>query len=85
MDLYERALKYIPNCYKLWFNYLKEQMEDLGGRSTFLSTRFEEMIDHFEKALIYMHKMPNIWLMFASYSASLKKFTLTRNIYDRAL
>lgn len=29
--------------------------------------------------------MPNIWLMYASYTASIKKLTFTRNIYDRAL
>ncbi|CAD8151307.1 unnamed protein product [Paramecium octaurelia] len=85
IDLYERAFKYIPNCYKLWFNYLKEQLEDLGGRSTFLSNKFEEMISYFERALVYMHKMPNIWLMYAEYSASLQKYTHTRNVYDRAL
>lgn len=60
-------------------------MEDLGGRSTYLSPRFESMIDKFESALVYMHKMPNIWLMFADYTASLHKLSLTREIYDRAL
>lgn len=29
------------------------------------------MIEYFEKSLIYMHKMPNIWLMYAEYCASL--------------
>lgn len=85
MDLYDRALRHIPNCYKLWFNYLKEQMEDLGGRSTYLSPRFDEMLEKFENSLVYMHKMPNIWLMYADYAASLNKITLTRQIYDRAL
>ena len=42
--------------------------------------------DIFERALVYMSKMPKIWLDYAKYLAKVcKSVTLTREVYDRAL
>jgi pre-mRNA-splicing factor SYF1 len=41
IDLYERALKFIPNCYKLWFNYLKESLENLKNIKSYLADEYD--------------------------------------------
>ena len=33
-DLYERALKYLPSCYKLWYNYLVELIDSVKYKCT---------------------------------------------------
>jgi pre-mRNA-splicing factor SYF1 len=76
--LYERALKYIPNCYKLWFNYLKESLENLRSVRSYLGNQFAEVTQLFERSLVYMHKvtthpyrkMPNIWMLYTEFLAS---------------
>lgn len=57
VDLYERALKYIPNCYKLWFNYLKESLENLKHVRSYLANQFTDVTLLFERSLVYMHKV----------------------------
>ena len=40
----------------------------------------------FEKALVYMNKMPKIWLDYAKFVGKYcGEVSLTRSIYDRAL
>lgn len=46
----------------------------------------EVVAELFEKSLVYMSKMPKIWLDYAKYLAKVcKSVTKTREVYDRAL
>ena len=43
------------------------------------------MNEDFNKAMMYMHKMPKIWLAYCSFLMRQKKITATRRVFDRAL
>jgi pre-mRNA-splicing factor SYF1 len=49
--------------------------------------QFSQVVkDLFEKALVYMNKMPKIWLDYAKFVGKhCGEVSLTRPIYDRAL
>lgn len=58
--IYERALAIMPRSYKLWHLYLTERTEALKDKSV-RNRRYELLIDTYERALVYMNKMPRIW------------------------
>lgn len=58
--LFERALKFLPRCYKLWHAYLSLRSTRLEFVSI-ASKRYETLVNTFERALVHMHKMPVIW------------------------
>ena len=46
----------------------------------------EVVAELFEKALVYMNKMPKIWLDYSKYLSKVcKSISRTREVYDRAL
>ena len=92
--LYQRALYYLPGSYKLWYNFLKESRkfvkrnmhEFLKPDETKVESFTAVVSDLFERALIYMSKMPKIWLDYAKYLAKeCGSISQTRDVYDRAL
>jgi pre-mRNA-splicing factor SYF1 len=93
--LYQRALSYIPGSYKLWYNFLRESKkfvknnihEYLNEEKQTDSQDFTKVVsDLFERALVYMSKMPKIWLDYAKYLSKVcNSLSLTREVYDRAL
>lgn len=54
----------------------------LCGRS---ALRYNILINTYERALVHLHKMPRIWLDYGELLMRLKKGTLTRRTFDRAL
>jgi len=84
VDLYERALRYLPGSYKLWYNYLKECVENMEHKPMF-SKRYEVINEIFERSLIFMHKMPRIWIMYGEFLMKQNLITRTRQLFDRAL
>ena len=46
---------------------------------------YTEVNEDFNKAMMYMHKMPKIWLAYCSFLMRQKKITATRRVFDRAL
>ena len=43
------------------------------------------MNNDFDDALVYMHKMPKIWLSYCQFLMRQRKITQTRRTFDRAL
>ena len=83
--LFERALREIPGCYKLWYHYLRERVEALEGLPI-VHPHFAQVRNTFERSLAYMHKMPRIWQMFLDFLVhKARLLTLTRHSFDRAL
>jgi hypothetical protein len=39
----------------------------------------------FERALVFMHKMPRIWIDYCAFLVDQRKITRTRRVLDRAL
>lgn len=82
--LFERALKEMPGSYKLWRRYLAIRVEQLKGKSV-LDPSYKEVNNCFERALVFMHKMPRIWLDYCQLLIDECEITLTRRTFDRAL
>ncbi|KAK6917477.1 hypothetical protein RJ641_018228 [Dillenia turbinata] len=82
--IYERALKALPGSYKLWHAYLRERLE-LVRNLPITHPQYETLNNTFERALITMHKMPRIWIMYLNSLVEQKLITRTRRTFDRAL
>ncbi|PIA40997.1 hypothetical protein AQUCO_02300046v1 [Aquilegia coerulea] len=87
--IYERALKALPGSYKLWHAYLRERLQlvrnlPITTTATIHST-YETLNNTFERALVTMHKMPRIWVMYLQTLTHQKLLTQTRRTFDRAL
>jgi pre-mRNA-splicing factor SYF1 len=82
--LYERALKELPGSYKLWRAYLQERMAQVRNRAI-THPSYEAVNRVFERALVFMHKMPRIWLDYVAFLALQRFVTRTRRVFDRAL
>lgn len=64
--IYERALSFIPRSYKLWHAYLQDRGESLKSKSI-RNRKYELLIETYERALVYMNKMPRIWYVRNSF------------------
>ncbi len=82
--LYERAVKELPGSYKLWYRYLRVLRLQVRGRCV-TDPLHDHIINCFERSLVFMHKMPRIWMDFCSYLVGLQKVTMCRRVFDRAL
>ncbi|KAK9267469.1 hypothetical protein L1049_009895 [Liquidambar formosana] len=82
--IYERALKALPGSYKLWYAYLRERLE-LVRNLPITHSQYETLNNTFERALVTMHKMPRIWIMYLQTLTLQKRLTRTRRTFDRAL
>lgn len=82
--IYERALKELPGSYKLWYNYLRARRKQTRGKCI-VDPGNEQLINAFERALVFMHKMPRIWMDYCSFMITQCKITRTRHVFDRAL
>lgn len=82
--VYERALKELPGSYKLWYNYLKTRRKQTRGK-LITDSIYEEVNNAFERSLVFMHKMPRIWMDYCLFMTYQCKLSRTRHIFDRAL
>ncbi|KAI7844217.1 hypothetical protein COHA_002351 [Chlorella ohadii] len=82
--LFERALAALPGSYKLWHAYLSERLEAVRGLAPNHSS-VEALNNCFERAMVSMHKMPRIWIMYLEFMLGQKFITRTRRLFDRAL
>ncbi|KAJ2849005.1 pre-mRNA-splicing factor syf1 [Coemansia brasiliensis] len=84
--IYERALKALPGSYKLWRNYLLHRTNLMKGKNPFYFQRdFDKTLVCFERALLLLHKMPQIWLMYIRFIKRQPDVTKVRRVCDRAL
>jgi len=82
--IYERSLKELPGSYKLWYAYLRTRREQLKG-VCINSPAYEDVNNAHERALVFMHKMPRIWIDYCKFLVAQNKITRTRRTFDRAL
>ncbi|KAH7837308.1 hypothetical protein Vadar_012345 [Vaccinium darrowii] len=82
--IYERALKSLPGSYKLWYAFLRERLE-LVRNLPITHKEYQKLNNTFERALVTMHKMPRIWIMYLLTLTEQKLVTKTRRTFDRAL
>ncbi|VVD00889.1 unnamed protein product [Leptidea sinapis] len=82
--IYERALKELPGSFKLWYNYLKVRRNQIRG-CCITDPSYEDVNNCFERSLVFMHKMPRIWMDYCSFLTDQCKITATRKAFDSAL
>lgn len=75
--VYERALAALPGSYKLWVAYLTERHAHVKGKHPD-SPAFDRMDTVFERAIVYMHKMPVIWVLYCTNLVEHKRWTRAR-------
>ena len=72
--LFERALKALPGSYKLWHMYLRERRDKIKHKCI-TDPAYESLNNTFERALVFMHKMPRIWLDYTKLLQMQRKVT----------
>lgn len=82
--IYERALKELPRSYKIWYRYLRTRLQQVRNRSI-EDPENESVIQCFEKSMVYMNKMPRIWLDYCSFMMDLGNITKTRILFNNSL
>ncbi|KAJ2801263.1 pre-mRNA-splicing factor syf1, partial [Coemansia guatemalensis] len=84
--IYERAIRYLPGSYKLWHRYLTFRLSKLRGRNPLhFEAEFRKTNLCFERALLLLHKMPDLWLLYMRLLRKQADVTATRRGFDRAL
>lgn len=82
----ERACAHLPRSYKLWKMYLEIRVKHLRNVNPALfSSEYNKVNALFERSLILLNKMPQIWEMYLSFLMSQPLVTRTRQVFDRAL
>lgn len=69
---------------QLWHAYLEERKLAVRGQSL-TAHAVDALNNTYERALVTMHKMPRIWLMYLEHLMGQKLLTRTRRTLDRAL
>lgn len=70
--------------YKLWYNYLRQRVSQLKDRCI-TDPLYEDVNNAFERALVFMHKMPRIWMDYCTLMTEQCYITRTRQVFDRSL
>ena len=83
--IYQVSLYYLPGSYKLWYHYLKEEREYVKSNYNFPNKHYEEVNRIHEQALIYMMKMPIIWMNYIQFMMEQNSITKTKIIFNKAL
>ena len=83
--IYLVSLHYLPGSYKLWYNYLKEEREYAKANYNIPNKYYDEVNKLHEQALIYMMKMPKIWIDFIQFMFEQNLITKTKTIFNKAL
>lgn len=82
--IFERALKELPGSYKLWYNYLRTRRKQVRGKCP-TDPMYEEVNNTFERSIVFMHKMPRIWMDYCAFMSGQCKISRSRHVFDRAL
>uniref|UniRef100_A0A2K5CTL8 Pre-mRNA-splicing factor SYF1 n=1 Tax=Aotus nancymaae TaxID=37293 RepID=A0A2K5CTL8_AOTNA len=83
-QLYEWALKLLPCSYKLWYRYLKARRAQVK-HCCVTEPAYEDVNNCYERAFVFMHKMPRLWLDYCQFLMDQGRVTHTRRTFDRAL
>ncbi len=74
----------MPRSYKIWQRYLKERRTE-AGKNCIGDTAYELANAAYDRCLIFLNKMPRIWIEYCEFLASQEYITLTRRTLDKAL
>ncbi|OEH78794.1 putative XPA-binding protein [Cyclospora cayetanensis] len=88
--IYERAVRSLPGSYKLWRRYLLERValcksiaQPPSGPSA--APLYAATNAAFERCLVHLSRMPEIWRMYLSFLQEQQQLTRCRRAFDAAL
>lgn len=64
---------------------MRTRRKQIRGKSIVNDQMAEELNNAFERSLVFMHKMPRIWMDYCSFMTIQCKITKSRHLFDRAL
>lgn len=82
--LYQKAIADNVGSYKLWHAFLLLGIRQLGDRCLD-DPLFVDVTRNYEEALVFMHKMPRIWIEYCTLLTKQLYITKTRRAFDKAL
>ncbi|XP_954620.1 rna-processing protein, putative [Theileria annulata] len=82
---YEKAVKYIPLSYKVWYNYVKDLVEDISEPFVSDPQPYERVNLVFESCLIHNFAYPTFYLLYGAFLRFQHRITKVRRLYDKAL
>lgn len=82
--LYRKALNDNPGSYKLWHAYLKFKTKQLEQKPLD-DPLYESFTENFKESLVFMHRMPRIWIEYCTLLDQQLFITKTRRAFDKAL
>jgi pre-mRNA-splicing factor SYF1 len=83
-QLYKEAISQNPGSYKLWHAYLLFRTKQLEGKPL-NDPLYGSVLDNFKEALVFMHRMPRIWIEYCTLLDQQMFITRTRHAFDKAL
>ena len=83
--IYQVSLHYLPGSYKIWYNYLKEEREYVKNNYRLPNIHYEDVNKIHENALIYMIKMPVIWVNYIKFLIEQNLVTKSKLVLNKAL
>lgn len=83
--LFERAILELPGSYKLWRGYIQMCYSIAESNGTMNHRNCLLISDLYERCLLYLHKMPKIWIEYIQLLLKQGYITRTRKVLDRAL
>ncbi|CAD5228216.1 unnamed protein product [Bursaphelenchus okinawaensis] len=82
--IYERALKVFNRSYKLWYNYLRYRRKIIVQKPP-TDIAYSYLCDAYERCLVFLNKMPRIWIDYCDLMVKRGLVTDTRRVFDRAI
>lgn len=84
IELYRKAIGENPGSYKLWHAYLQFRTRQLEDKSLD-DPVYEDVNKAYYEALVFMHRMPRIWIEYCTLLSRQLFITRTRRAFDKAL
>ena len=78
--IYQISLHYLPGSYKLWYHYLQEERDNVKKNYRLPNVNYDKVNQIHEQSLLYMLKMPVIWISYIQFLMEQNLVTKTRLI-----
>ncbi|KAK2197075.1 bifunctional Tetratricopeptide-like helical domain superfamily/HAT (Half-A-TPR) repeat/Tetratricopeptide repeat/Pre-mRNA-splicing factor Syf1-like [Babesia duncani] len=82
---YSKAVEYIPLSYKIWYQYLRDSIEELSTDYYGDPDLYEQINARFDQSLVCMYGYPAVYLLYGSFLQLQPHVTGVRRLYDKAL
>ncbi|CRH02786.1 pre-mRNA-splicing factor SYF1, putative [Plasmodium relictum] len=83
--IYEIILKYFPFSFKIWYSYLKDNIEMITDIYYDNKREYKRINSIFDKCLLYMYHFKSIYIMYIQFLFIQRDIQKIREIFNRSL